>query len=215
MDWGASCGHVGKTLKEMWHTDRDFVIWAAKKGRDDAEFAAKYVEFFDALDQIRLIRQLSDGRVLFKEKDDWSEYKVSKAVNTKRCGCDAHTGCGRCESEEDDVEQEEDENNDDEDGDESEEEEWDCPECGEPQTGMDYDGTCWDCMMGVQKCEMCKAIMCEQCGNYAHKSTCEALEDSPDERCECNDQGDEDPWNQDEDEEDEDEEDEEDENEEH
>ena len=186
MDWGQSQGHVGKTLKEMWHHHRGFVQWAVRKAADDPDFENKYAAFFDALSTARVTRRNSSGLLSLRD-----EYTVARWLKTKRCGCDVHSCCGDCEIGDDERSDE------DEDEDEDEEEEdddciSDCDKCGEPNTGH-YEGRCWTCHIGGEKCTGCFVVLsetCTECGLYPrHKEGCEeeeqdSEEDSED-RCEC------------------------------
>lgn len=89
-DFGGSNQNViGMSLKEAWHEQRGFVLWAMKKG-----IHHQRAGLFDALQDAGLI----DKHGNWDEEVDMWDLKIDPKLRVKKClcGCDTSTTCGEC-----------------------------------------------------------------------------------------------------------------------
>jgi hypothetical protein len=175
-DFADDKGFSGKTLKEMWHEERTFVEWLIQNKLHLTKPA-----LLSALTKVQIVDE--DGN-LQEEKD-----KISSAVFTKMCGCDAKTDSPCCsdgqetsakkdeklvevfydfpegQEEAEEVSEEEEEESD-------EEERQKCPKCGEDADDHGSGVSCWKCNMAKSKCEGCQALRCNDCDNFRCNPLC-------------------------------------------
>lgn len=179
-DWAGEKGHFGKTLRQMWHEERTFVVWCI-----ETKLHLSKPSFYAALKAANVI----DAAGKLQGKD-----KISKELFTKPCGCESRTLSSCCPGwaahmaanpnlVEVEVDSEEEESEP-----EIVEEKFNCVDCGEDVDDPAFGVSCWKCNMSKERCEGCQATRCNDCDNFRCRLTCDKCEEG--DHCQCGDDDD-------------------------